>query len=72
MTGLAVLNDTNGNVYVSAEQRNRLYKLCDRLGRTRNTIRWSHDLRCYVIVLSTKQGKKVLAHSQNNWQRRSL
>ncbi len=60
MSVLAVFNDTRGNVYVSAEHRRKLYKLCDRLGRDRNTIRWNYDLRCFVIVISTKQGKEVL------------
>ncbi|MDR9503389.1 hypothetical protein RI662_03615 [Brevibacillus agri] len=59
MNALAVFNDTRGNVYVSAEERQKLYRLCDRLGRGRNTIRWSYDLRSYVIVLQTKQGKEV-------------
>ncbi len=56
---LSVMNDNKGNVYVAAEHRHRLFNLCERLGRGRNMIRWSHDLRCYVIVLSTKQGKEV-------------
>ncbi|EES73467.1 hypothetical protein POTG_01762 [Paenibacillus sp. oral taxon 786 str. D14] len=59
MKGLTVFQDTRGNVYVSAERARNLHKLCDRLGRGRNTIRWNSDLRCYVIVLSTKQGKEV-------------
>ncbi|EJL38964.1 hypothetical protein PMI08_05248 [Brevibacillus sp. CF112] len=76
MNALTVFNDTRGNVYVSAEERRKLYKLCDRLGRERNTIRWSYDLRCYVIVLQTKQMKDVLKiddkkHGRSLWTRPS-
>jgi len=59
MNALSVFNDSDGNVYVSAEDRRKLYKLCDRLGRQRSAIRWSYDLRCFVIALPVKQGKKV-------------
>ncbi|MNW34007.1 hypothetical protein D3C74_109740 [compost metagenome] len=55
-----VMTDSVGAVYVTAERRYLLYELCDRLRLERRMIRWSMDLRCYVLIVRRDQDKHAL------------
>lgn len=49
--------DAQGALYVTAERRYHLFGLCDRLQKDRRVIRWSKDLRCFVLILADPKDK---------------
>ena len=65
MSGHAVLTDTTGTAYVTAERRYHLFELCDRLRLDRRAIRWSADLRCYALAVRTTDDKQAVRQYLN-------
>ncbi|KFN07288.1 Uncharacterised protein [Paenibacillus macerans] len=56
----SVLTDTTGAAHIIAVRRHHLFNICDQLKLERRLIRWSYDLRCYVLVVRTENKRAVL------------
>lgn len=57
MNWLPVITDSKGGIHIMAERRHHLYAICDQASLARRSIRWSHDLRCYALVVQRDQYK---------------
>jgi hypothetical protein len=63
----AVLTDTTGTAYVTAEYRRELLPLCARLRMDRSAIRWSTDLRCFVLAVRAEADKQTIRKFLNQY-----
>lgn len=55
MIARSIMTDSQGGIHFTAERRYHLFEICDKVHMKRRSIRWSADLRCYVLIVRRDQ-----------------